>query len=405
MDEELFERIKKRHRETLQKAAKVEAALKAKEEREELAKMVEEDRERQAKNQRGFANPQDVYDIDGDPFSLDELADGYRDEPREEGERWKTREEILKDGTLLEKLRMYYANRDMEGYFNLGGELTKEDVAKIAASIRTEEDRKLLEECNSEYQILIEYGAKLSYSFKMFQTSLSALAVSVNKWDDYEKMAKQLTDVIKIAVSRNFDVIEKIDDKLKGEAAKLVSSIISYTYYTAKLQDETTQTEEETEGTLFAKNMPTLLNRAKLYYEEEENKFKVDVDGEGKLYSKIKEEAKVAEEDLSIFKAYVVVILDFIQKSKLRYVPISIRMALNNAESESYARYLVNPETTTHNYFKSELNCKKKDGAAITKDQEKRAVIPDYLEIEPDTRYLKSCYKLLTQLQARICVK
>ena len=91
-----------------------------------------------------------------------------------------------------------------------------------------------------------------------------------------------------------------------------------------------------------------------------------------------------ATKALADFKAYAVTAEKFIQDSVTKYVPISVKMAIDNAKRESYTRYLVKNRV----YFRSELNIRKANGETITQEEERRALIPDYLEVEPTPEIL-----------------
>ena len=112
------------------------------------------------------------------------------------------------------------------------------------------------------------------------------------------------------------------------------------------------------------------------------------------IYSQIKKEAKEATDALADFKAFAVVIEDFIMNSTLRFMPISIQMSIENAEEERYTRYLVK----NLSFFRSELDIRKENGETITPDEEKKAVIPDYYEVTTPEDMYKSCKALIEHL-------
>ena len=319
-----------------QQGAELEAALQRQKERKEFAKMVAEERARQDAKKRTFANAQNAEEAEGTLPSLEELANGKALPSKEQldtGEvvmgtpkGWKTKSEILEDGTLREKVRLYFSSLDLSGYFGDNGKLTKEEVAKVAASIRTKEDKELVEKCYREYSALRKYGEQLRFYFKRFQTSFAMLAVSLNKWDGYERTAKQLSDLF------NFNP--------DGEQ---LTDIIDADKYPHE---------------------PPTIHKAK--------------------------------DDLRDFKAFTDVVEEFIKNSTLFYMPISIQMSIENAEEERYTRYLVK----NLSFFRSELNVRRENGEAITPEDEKRAVIPDFYEVTPTKEVYRSCKKYIKDLMA-----
>lgn len=325
------------------KAVALEAALQKKKEREEFSKMVEEERARQ--KERKFVIATTTEEAEGDIPSIAELI-------KQPEESFNSTQRILEEGSIYEKIFLYISDIDLNSYLGSEPSLTQRDKAKIAASIKTEEDKELLTKSIKEYNILRNYGMNLSYYFKRFQTAFAVLAVLLNKWDSYDKEAQKLTTSLKRWRERDKEVSEWF------VKISLLSSV-----------------EDQWEG-------------ARLRFDHKKDNFSVDVDGDGGLYSKIREEAASTTEALSDFKAYAVVVQEFLEKeSKLQYMPISIQMSIENAEEERYTRYLVK----NLSFFRSEINLRKSKGEKITKEEEKMAVIPDYYEVTPTKEVYKDC--------------
>ena len=320
-----------------------------------------EERVQEAKK-RTFANAQNAAEAEGTLPTLEELAKGKTLPSKEQldtgevimrnSKGWKTKSEILNDGTLIEKARLYFSSVDLKGYFGENTRLTTEEEAKIFASVKTYGDKELFEKCYREYSALIEYGEKLRFYFKSFQTSLAILAVSLNKWDGYERTAETLNDIF----NSNQDG-EQLPDVY--EVAK------RFTF-----------------------------DGAKLKVDKEKRSFVVDISGRGGLYSQIKQHAKAAKEDLRNFKAFTDVLGEFMNTSTLLYMPISIVISIDNAAKESYARYLVK----NLSFFRSELNERRENGESITPEDERRAVIPDFYEVTPTKEVYKACKKYIKDL-------
>lgn len=382
MTEEKKRKFEDSLRKLQKEAAKMDAALTAAEKRKAFAKMVEEERARQDAKKRTFANPQNADEATGEIPTLEQLANENPD-LHPDGWRWKSKEEILESGTLLEKLRLYFSSGDLSGYFGTNGALTEQERANIVASIRTNEDRKIVQQCYKEYYTLIDYGKELRFYFKRFQTTYAMLATLLNKWDSYEKTAEQLTTMYQIMESTRFTITPHGEKEAEREEwGKL---------YTQKYLNQ--WVNENTRLILF--------DGAGLCFDEANKKFWVDVDmqpePEEGIYSQIEKEAKETAEALSDFKAFAVAIEEFIRNSKLRFMPISIQMSIENAEEERYARYLVK----NLSFFRSELNLRKENGESITPEEEKRAVIPDYYEVTPTKEIYDSCTIYIKQLMKR----
>ena len=375
ISEERKKKIEEQLSQIRQQAAKLEMAIQHNKERADFKKMVKEERDRQDAKKRTFANAQSAEEADGLLPSLEELANsGVK--------RFKTREEILKNGTLEEKLRLYFSSLDLGGYFGAEGKLTKREMAKIAASIRTKEDKDLVTRCYREYNALAKYGEKLRFYFKRFQATFGILAVSLNKWDGYESIAKQLSELYNTKPDEPLEGI--IDaDKYPYEPAIIYKDDIERFYSANKV-------EAFLQGVAKKIN----LDGAILKVDKERLSFVVDIFWEGGLYSQIKEEADEATEDLKDFKAFTEVIEEFIKNSTLHYMPVSIQMAIENAEEERYTRYLVK----NLSYFRSDLNDRRADGETVTPEQEKRAVIPDFYEVTPSEEVYKSCKVFIKEL-------
>ena len=352
--EEWKEKLEEQLSQIRQQGAELEAALQKQKERKEFAKMVAEERARQDAKKRTFANAQNAEEAEGTLPTLEELANGKQLPSKEQldtGEvvmgtprGWKTKREILEDGTLI-------------------------------ASIRTKEDKELVEKCYREYSALRKYGEQLRFYFKRFQTSFAMLAILLNKWDSYEQRAAEYTQEYNSLGTRTIEL-----NVTETKATQIPNEILqgALTKYVEKL------------------NSRGSFDGATLYFDEATTSFKVKVDGKGGLYSQIKQEAQAAKDDLRDFKAFTDVVEEFIKNSTLFYMPISIQMSIENAEEERYTRYLVK----NLSFFRSELNVRMENGEAITPEDEKRAVIPDFYEVTPTKEVYKSCKKYIKELMA-----
>lgn len=331
--------------------------------REELQQMANGTGQEETKK-RTFASPKTGDDAEPDLPSMERLANGYNNGYPPPNTM--TKEEILEKGSLLQKIRLYISSIDLSGYFEAKEQLTKEEQAKIIACIQTKEDRKLSTLCVNEYNKIFDFGRRLSFFFKRFQTSYAILAVLLNKWDGYEYTAKQLTTMYQYLKEAFVTYME--DGDREPQIIELYP--------------------EETRHNLIQDILySNILDGAALKFNEQTEEFYIDVDVNGGLYSQILEEAKCATNNLSDFKAYVVIAKDYVNKSKLQYMPIPILMSIESAEEERYTRYLVK----NLRYFRSELNGRIANGETISPEDKKRAVIPDFFEVQPSKNVLEDC--------------
>lgn len=341
-------------------------------EEQEAAPQMAETARREAK-ERIFANPQTGDEAEADLPSMEHLANGYI--TLSDGDyKIMTKEEILTRGTLLQKIRLYISGIDLSGYFEAKEQLTQEEERVITNSIRTPKDRELTTLCVREYNAIFDFGKNLNFFFKRFQTSYAILAVLLNKWESYEYTAKQLTLLYNLMKTSILTIWEEDENQQPTEIEDV------------ELYPESTRNN-------FIKDLlhSNVLDGSTLRFNEQTEQFYIDVEEKGGLYSQIQEAAKDATKDLSDFKAYAVVAEDYITKSTLKYMPIPIQMSIENAEEERYTRYLVK----NLRYFRSELNQRKARGETITPEEERRAVIPDFYEVEPSKNVLADCKDLI----------
>lgn len=325
-----------------------------------------EERATRENKERIFITPKNGDETEPDLPSMEHLANGYINLSGG-GHKIMTKEEILKSGTLLQKLRLYFSSIDLSGYFEATEQLTLEEERIIKTSIKTKEDIALTKLCIKEYNTISAFGSRLSFFFKRFQTSYAILAVLLNRWDGYEYTAKQLTLLYSLMKNSWIELNEE------GERADI---------YGIEIYPDGVRHS-------FIKDLiySNVLDGATLKFNEATEEFYIDGEEKGGLYSQILEEAKSTTKDLSDFKAYATVAEDYINKSTLKFMPIPIQISIENAEEERYTRYLVK----NIRYFRSELNQRKANGETITPEEEKMAVIPDYYEVKPSKNVLEDC--------------
>lgn len=331
MTEERKKRLEQALSEMRQKAVEAEAAIRNTQIREKFSKMqtAEQERFERTERNRKFATPSNSEEAD---LQLPKLCLDV-----------KNTLENLGNLALIDKIRLYFTLKDFGKYFDsnikypssIPPNKIEEDIIK---SVKTDEDKKLLIRCSNEWEHLNKNGGLQIFYFKNFQSTFAYLALLLNRWSSYEEEAGRLTGLLK---------------EVKEKTLSFVTDAIE-------------RCSHEWEG-------------AALRFDHDSEAFSVNVDMEGGLYSQIQEEAKTTARALSDFKAYAVVLQDYIKKSKLKYMPIVIKVSIENAKDENYTRFLVRDKS----FFRSDLNQRRCKGEAITPEQERRAVIPDYYEVIP----------------------
>lgn len=262
-------------------------------------------------------------------------------------------DEVIKDGSVLEKAALLVQNREMRKNFG-SGTMTDEDKKRLGASLRNKEERDEFVAYTEIYDKLNSYLKQLSYVFKMFQLDASLLANLLNKWNSYEQQAEMLTLL------------------MDGDKAESVERVLS------------------------AVVPSTESGEVAFHYNKERNRIEADITIEGGLYSKIQAEAKGLTEKLSGLKAYVEVIWDYILKNHyLPLMPMRIETIYENVTGEIFLRYIVKDKT----FLRSELNYRKIDKKEpVTEEEEFRAVVPDYYEVEADKVVARECKKAIKML-------
>lgn len=272
----------------------------------------------------------------------------------------KTRKETFESGTLIEKMRAFLCFQDDKNY--LGGEitLTDEELDSLKHSVFEEGGTNITAGYMREFDRLCSFGEQLSYYFKRFQTAFANLANLLNLWDCYDGLAIQQTKQVRA-------LIETEESDSGGQQHGTISNLIDVVE-------------------------ATKLHGTTLLWDEKRNSFEADVYREGGLYERILQEAKETEAAMSDFNALAFAAEDYINRSELHYTPISIQLAIENAKTERYTRYLVKNLI----YFRSEyLRKRKETGSPLTLGEKRRALIPDYYETKPNRELYRDARAIL----------
>ncbi len=357
VSEASIERQRKQIEET-NKRLKLQLQLLADTEARLRAKLQALSRSHRLKNEpRSFAKPTTSEEAEGEIPSAEARAEGFS---------FKTQEQILESGTLKEKIRLYICYLDEDNYFGSEKSLSDEDMKKISSSVKTIEDRKAVEVYFREYQTLKKFGVVLRYYFKRFQTSFAFLAKQLYLLDRYEAEVDTYNAVLAsfLAIPSSEAEGEILHFKTEEDKRRAIKKLASN----------------------LVKGASKSLSGEVIHLDLEQMELSLNLK-EGKILADIQKEAKEVEENLADFKAYAVVAEDYCKKSKLKYLPISIQICVENAEEERYIRYLVE----NLRYFRSELNDRKSRGETIAPEEYLRAFIPDYYEVKPSEDVLADC--------------
>lgn len=316
---------------------------------------------------RFFFVPDNSEDTEPDLPPLELLAQGYNLIKPRRGYRYKTKEEILEDGTIYEKMRLLVADMDLGEYLDEKEDrLTEGEIDKLYSVLLSREKETLSRNLYKEFAILKEHGDKQQHFHRRFQTSFAILAVLLNRLEEYTHTQAQLNlfyDLLGTETS--------ITEAGEKEAAKWVSTIPE-------------ETRREIIDTLINSN---ILHGAKLTFNEYKSRVLLDVSGRRGLTAQIQEAAASVNQTISHFKAFAVAAEEFIQQSKLYYIPTSVLLSIETMKEERFTRYLVKDLR----YFRSDLNERIRNGDTITKEREESAIIPDLCESPFSTVMYKGC--------------
>ena len=261
----------------------------------------------------------------------------------------KTRKETFERGTLTEKIRAYLCFKDDSKYMGEETKLTEREWQQITLSIETKEESDKAQEYMREFDKLCSFGGQLSFYFKRFQTAFANLANLLNLWDCYDGLAILQTKQVRALIES--DEFES-EEQQHGSISNLIEVVEAMKLHGTSLQ-----------------------------WNGKTNTFTANVYAAGGLYERILQEAKETEAAMSEFKAIALAAEGFIERSELHYTPISIQVAVENAKTERYTRYLVKNLI----YFRSEyLRKRREKGSPLTLGETKRALIPDYYETKPN---------------------
>lgn len=340
MNERMRQRFLESTRGLQKTAAEMDAALTAAEKRRTFKQMVEEQRKKLLNQDRDLTTAKDMDEADGNFPPIIDVVNRYSGKQQ-------TEDEILTRGTFEDRVRLYFTAADRQAYYEKDGEnVTDEQLARYAAGVIAQkpEDRNLIRKYHKEFKTLVSFGRRVYYSFRSYQAYFGALAVLLTDLDSYYETCVRLN-----ATVQQTDITP---NDLK---------------FVRKLIDRTD---------------------VKTNYDKEENRFYVSFPRTGdNLQRKINRQVKLVEREMSVYKAELMAVEEFIMDSPFRFCPIAVAITADNMMNEKYARYLIKQNY----YYKSTINMKTAAGQEVTQWEKFNAVIPDWVDIVPDKSVYESC--------------
>lgn len=271
-------------------------------------------------------------------------------------------EKIIAKGTALEKALL-----ELEDFYRSRKLLTEDQQKRLRASIRTKRQEFVLQEIGTLSDGFMNYYKfYLLMTQKLWEADANYLGLLCQQWDMADHQAKTLTDIF---YSKSYHA--ESDEDTQEALLKLATEY----WYTPDTMPKVVKSDEDDRYRIIA-----------------------DVDGDGGLYSKIKQSKAVATSSLRLLRGAVEVLSDFAFTELslisggciLPYMTVIPPMVMNALDEPDKISY--NKVAGSKKYFAYNLRKRKEQGEQITPEDEKRAVIPDYNQVheeEPQTRVAK----------------
>lgn len=260
---------------------------------------------------------------------------------------------LLKASTF-EKMVTYLHDFDLKGMFG-EGIYSNEQIRKLLSTIpRSQKPEAFIYQ--SFYNALLQYS-KIMESYKY----------------DYQKEAEKLTGLINLYETYETDA--KIWSKSVKDGSVNVLSTLTFEY------------GEGRDGKLWAdRKAGTGWGTIYLY---PDGTTKVDIDGAGRLYERMKKQAEKTEQTLSIYKGFVEALSGLVYETEIplwSLLPTSLENTLEYPDAIPEQQH-----DEKAKYFRFRLKESKENGETITPEDEKWALYPDYNEVEMnDTAYSRA---------------
>lgn len=283
-------------------------------------------------------------------------------------------EKMIGSRDTLQRAILYLRDFDYQNTFGRG--LLKEGQReRLRASFRTQKQYDEFREVGLFYDKLVRYSQYLLAIRKTYQAEVANLTNLCVKWDKADELAEALTN------TWNNHLLPLLREK--GEAADSAEALeryVSEVWPKQMEQDGITPKVEQT-GT----------------DEEERPVFKIvaDVDGEGGLYERILDAQEDATEQLIMLRSALEPFSSFTMsdvklKSGKTIFPYTALLPQNAERILDYPDaigFMHEPNADKYFSYRLRQRREKGEGDSITPEEEKRAVIPDYNQVEEAEEY------------------
>ncbi len=288
-------------------------------------------------------------------------------------------DKIIEEGSLMQRVVLLARDKDLSQRFGpteVEPLLTDSQRETLMESFKTPKERNTLRAVADLYNGCITYGKYLVGLRKSWQVEAANLALLCKEWEDFDKQAATLTEILE-AMYRGQVTIEGVDPHNPTDLLNYFSKLWKEQWTEGKggatLQTEQTGTDEE--------GRPLF-------------KFVADVDGEKGLYSRIQRQVADATEYLQILKSNIEPFSSFAMGTiKL---PYGLELCMYISILPSVVESLLDYPDATHfmlapdskKYHAYSIRQRREAGETITPEEEKRAVIPDYNQVEVVKKYV-----------------
>lgn len=202
------------------------------------------------------------------------------------------------------------------------------------------------------YDLLREYANKMVDVCTDYEQALSDLSGKCELWESYEQTARELTRAL---------------DSMSEEGSRNFIAGIN----------------RNSQGVRLRRDGNTVVT---------------DVSGAGMLYEQIEGIAREVRGGLSIFKAYELVLYRLLKDNGLEWM---LPFNIENILADVYSPRIGLPGSIPSEYFRTILRSRALDGEDISEEDELRAVIPDYAEVEADAGTIEYAITFLKSMEGR----
>ena len=281
-------------------------------------------------------------------IKLSEMPNQGEAEDREPSEEVKLLSSMGSVEQIAECFIVDYELKTLFGKSNLTER--EKDLLRVGINRHGPKGVKTFLTCVAIYEKKVKkYGNSFIFEYAAFEAEANELCEKVTVWESYDREAEHLTGIL---------------SGLSGDDLKRASEKIrSYDYRGAAVR---------VDG----------------------SKVKIDVEEDGELYESIKSLSASTEAHLKRVKAYDIMLFEYFKQTNFWFMlPYNVEIMLDRLHC--FHDYV--GEWLPEKYFKSVINERRASGKPITPEDEKRAVFPDFQEIEADEAALFEANRILSQ--------